>query len=176
MRIRWGPGPDDPSNSLSHWFQTSMVLPFASSEYRQFCQTRRSTAFSTLKPMDPANPEKPCGTGSGILNSPRCATRMRLGVSANTPELPPNAKPAFANGLCQNLTTSYGLGPTGPETTASVVCATITVLNVNAPADSASPNLTTCFTGSPSGLAAFILTAQGWRLCHGVEYQSCASR
>ena len=39
---------------------------------------------------------------------------MRSGDSANTPELPPKAKPAAANGLCQPETTSYGLGPTGP--------------------------------------------------------------
>ena len=45
---------------------------------------------------------------------------MRFGDSANTPELPPNAKPGSANGLCQPRTTSYGLGPTGPEMTPGV--------------------------------------------------------
>ena len=39
-------------------------------------------------------------------SSPRCATKMRFGDSANTPELPPNAKPGCANGLCQPRTIS----------------------------------------------------------------------
>jgi hypothetical protein len=48
---------------------------------------------------------------------------MRFGDSANTPELPPNVKPGSENGLCQPRTISYGLGPTGPEMTPGMDCA-----------------------------------------------------
>ena len=64
------------------------------------------------------------GSGLGSRVSPRCATKMRFGDSAKTPEFPPNAKPGSANGLCHPRTTSYGLAPTGPEITAfEGVCA-----------------------------------------------------
>ena len=68
-------------------------------------------------PIEPAKPAKAGGTGSGSRNSPRCATKMRSGDSAKTPELPPNAKPGSANGVCQPRTTSYGDGPMGPSAT-----------------------------------------------------------
>src|SRR4029079_16329435 len=80
-------------------------------------------ALSTLTPIEPANPAKPGGTGLGNRNSPRCATKMRFGDSAKTPELPPKVNPGSENGLCQARTTSYGLGPTGPEITPGVDCA-----------------------------------------------------
>ena len=65
-------------------------------------------------PIEPTQPANSGGTGSGRRVSPRCEMKMRSGDSANTPELPPNAKPSLANGLCQPSTTSYGLGPMGP--------------------------------------------------------------
>ena len=58
------------------------------------------------------------------------------------PELPPNAKPGSANGLCQPLTTSYGLGPDGP-----VIVAGVWASSVGTPAASASSaaDVTTVF-------------------------------
>src|SRR6185436_12551139 len=123
IRNRCGPGPDDPSHSESHCVHRSLTLPFASSVYRQLRQTRPEVALRTLTPIEPANPANPAGTGVGSRNSPRCATRIRLGDSAKTPELPPNVKPGSENGLCQARTMSYGLGPTGPEITPGVDCA-----------------------------------------------------
>src|SRR5262245_55058353 len=73
-------------------------------------------------PIEPANPMNSDGSGLGNLVSPRCATKIRFGDSANTPELPPKANPGSANGLCQPRTMSYGLGPTGPEITAVLPC------------------------------------------------------
>src|SRR3954467_5569949 len=83
----------------------------------QFCHTRPAVALSTLTPIDPANPANPGGTGSGRRNSPRCATKIRFGDSAKTPELPPKVNPGAENGLCHARTMSYGLGPTGPAIT-----------------------------------------------------------
>src|SRR3954464_8818805 len=134
MRSRCGPGPGEPSQSESHCVHRSLTRPSASRVYRQLRHTRFAVALSTFMPIEPANPAKPAGTGSGSLNSPRCATRIRFGDSANTPELPPNAKPGSANGLCQPRTMSYGLGPTGPEITPGVDWASSAV----APSTSAS--------------------------------------
>src|SRR5258707_14216757 len=127
MRSRCGPGPDEPSHSESHCVHRSLTRPSASRVYRQFCQTRPAVALSTLTPIDPANPANAAGTGSGRRNSPRCATKMRLGGSAKTPELPPKVNPGAGNGLCQPRTMSYGLGPTGPEITPGVDCASSVV-------------------------------------------------
>jgi len=56
---------------------------------------------------------------------------------------PPNAKPGFANGLCQPRTTSYGLGPVGPAIIACGDCAS-----------SAAPIVTATTTIVISGLVA----------------------
>jgi hypothetical protein len=55
---------------------------------------------------------------------------MRLGDSAKTPELPPKVNPGAENGLCHPRTTSYGLGPTGPEIAPGVDCASSVVTPV----------------------------------------------
>ena len=75
----------------------------------QFCQVRKSGCDSALIPIDPTKPSNPDGTGSGNLVSPRCATKIRFGDSAKTPEFPPNANPSSANGFAQPSTASYGL-------------------------------------------------------------------
>src|SRR3954454_14215675 len=115
IRSRCGPGPDEPSQSESHCVPRSLTRPSASSVYGQFCQPRPPVALSTLTPVEPANPATPGGTGSGSRNSPRCATKIRFGDSAKTPELPPKVNPGAENGLCHARTMSYGLAPTGPE-------------------------------------------------------------
>src|SRR5262245_30310533 len=85
-----------------------------------------------------------------MRNSPRCATRMRFGVSASTPELPPKAKPGFANGLCHDLTTVYGLSPKGPVITACGDGARIAPANAHAAmTETASKVFVICFTSSP---------------------------
>jgi len=84
-----------------------------------------------------------------MRNSPRCATRIRLGVSAKTPELPPKAKPVFANGLCHSRTMVYGLSPTGPVISAFGDWARIAALKASVPkTDNSTNGFNECFTGS----------------------------